>query len=513
MHVPLSIKSFLERGVNVFGHREAIVDEPDVAGSLGRLTYSDLGNLARGMAASLDEMGVGRGQRVAMISPNSAKFITSFFGTSSYGRVLVPINYRLSQDDIQYILDHCGVEVALIDPEVLERTGNLNVPHQIVLDGSDDLAFFSNPNEPQEWYPEDEQYPVSINYTSGTTSRPKGVVLTNRNCYLNAVTLGWHAAVTDRDVYLHTLLMFHCNGWGLPYAVTGMGCKQVVVRRIDGEEILNRIEAEGVTLLSGAPAVVSAILDAAEARRREGRPIPGEGIVRMIVAGAPPPTRTIELVETLLGWEFLQLYGLTETSPLVTFNRAPFEWDGLPPGDRAQRLSHAGPPGIGVQLRIDANGEVLTRSNNVFQEYWEDPQQTDAAQVEGWFHTGDGGYLEGASLVISDRKKDVIISGGENVSSIEVEDRLLQHAEVAEACVIGVPDPKWGETVKALVVLRDGATVSERDLIDFCRESLSHFKCPTSVEFRTELERTATGKLQKFKLRAPYWAGQERLVG
>jgi acyl-CoA synthetase (AMP-forming)/AMP-acid ligase II len=232
-----------------------------------------------------------------------------------------------------------------------------------------------------------------------------------------------------------------------------------------------------------------------------------------VVAGAPPPTRTIERVETELGWEFIQIYGLTETAPLLTINRAPAEWDGASPSERAERLGRAGLPALGVEVAVDDAGEVLARSNHVLDGYWNQPEATDAAIVDGWFHTGDGGRIDDQSyLSIADRKKDVIISGGENVSSIEVEDRLFSHPAVAEVAVIGVPDAKWGETVKALVVLASGASATEGELIDWCRTKLAHFKCPTSVEFRTELARTATGKLQKYKLRQPYWEGLDRQV-
>src|SRR5580704_8975247 len=298
--------------------------------------------------------------------------------------------------------------------------------------------------------------------------------------------------------------MFHCNGWGMPYAVTGMGVPQVVIRKIDGEEILRRIEAHGVTLMCGAPAVVAAILTAAGERRAAGREIPGAGTVRIVVAGAPPPSKTIERVETELGWEFIQIYGLTETAPLLTMNRSRAEYDALGPAERASRLARAGAPVVGTRVDVDADGEVRARSNVVMNGYWNQPEETDRAIRDGWFYTGDGGHIDDDHyLVISDRKKDVIITGGENVSSIEVEDCLFSHPLVAEVAVIGVPDEKWGETVKALVVT-NGTDVSEEDLISHCRERLSHYKCPHSVEFRDELARTATGKLQKFKLRAPY---------
>ncbi len=231
------------------------------------------------------------------------------------------------------------------------------------------------------------------------------------------------------------------------------------------------------------------------------RAFPGAGRTRIVVAGAPPPSRVIERVEAELGWTFNQIYGLTETSPLLTVNSAPLEYDALDDAERARALSRAGVPAMGVRMRVDDEGELLARSNHVFEGYWNQPEESAKALVDGWFHTGDGGELDGAYVVISDRKKDVIISGGENVSSIEVEDCLFQHPAVAEAAVIGVPDDKWGETVKALIVLRPGSEATEPELIAFCRERMSHYKCPTSIEFRDALARTATGKLQKFKLR------------
>jgi fatty-acyl-CoA synthase len=234
--------------------------------------------------------------------------------------------------------------------------------------------------------------------------------------------------------------------------------------------------------------------------------------VRVVGVGAPPPSKTIERIETELGWEFIQIYGLTETAPLLTINRAPAEWDELDATARSQLLGRAGVPALGVQIAVDDEGEVLARSNHVFAGYWEQPAESASALEGGWFHTGDGGHLDGAYLVISDRKKDVIITGGENVSSIEVEDCLYQHPAVAEVAVIGVPDEKWGETIKALVVVREGVATTEAELIGHCRDRMAHFKAPTSVEFREALDRTATGKLQKYKLRQAYWAGRERAV-
>ena len=509
MRVPLTIRDHLERAELVYGDRVGVVDEPDQpAPSLGELTYRRVAELARAQAARLDQLGVGPGERVAIVSQNSARLDIGFWGVAGSGRVYVPINFRLAPDEVDYIVGHCGASVLLVDPEIDEHLSSVTAAHRFVL-GEDDAELFLEGVEPAPWEP-DEDATATINYTSGTTARPKGVQMTHRSLWLNAAMFGWHAGVSDRDVYLHTLPMFHCNGWGMPFATTAMGARQVVLRKVDGAEILRRVDEQGVTLMCGAPAVVSMVLDAAA--QWDG-PVPGAGRTRIVVAGAPPPTRTIERVETELGWEFIQIYGLTETAPLLTMNRGREEWDDLEPGERASLLSRAGAPALGVQLATDEHGEVLARSNHVLEGYWEQPDATADAIVDGFFHTGDGGFIDdGAYLTIADRKKDVIISGGENVSSIEVEDRLFSHPAVAEVAVIGVPDDKWGETVKALVVLAPGAEATERDLIDWCRERLAHYKCPTSVELRDELARTATGKLQKYKLRAPYWEGREKQV-
>jgi acyl-CoA synthetase (AMP-forming)/AMP-acid ligase II len=433
----------------------------------------------------------------------------SFFGVSAHGRVLVPINFRLTADEVRYIVDHSGASVLLVDPELDGALSSVTAKHRFVLGTDTDAELFVEGVDPEPWEP-DEDATATINYTSGTTARPKGVQMTHRSLWLNATTFGWHAGVGMRDVYLHTLPMFHCNGWGMPFATAGMGAPQVVLRKVDGAEILRRVDAHGVTLLCGAPAVVAAVLDAASTW--DG-PIPGAGRTRMVVAGAPPPTRTIERMEAELGWEFIQIYGLTETSPLLTVNRTRSEWDDLSAHERAENLVRAGMPALGVRLSVDDEGEVLARSNVVLEGYWDQPEESEKALAGGWFHTGDGGVIgDDGYLTIKDRKKDVIITGGENVSSIEVEDVLFSHPAVAEVAVIGVPDEKWGETIKALVVLAEGESASEEELIRWCKDKAAGFKAPTSVEFRDELARTATGKLQKFKLRKPYWEGRERQV-
>jgi acyl-CoA synthetase (AMP-forming)/AMP-acid ligase II len=334
--------------------------------------------------------------------------------------------------------------------------------------------------------------------------------MTHRNIWVNAVTFGMHMQAGDRDVYLHTLPMFHCNGWGMPYAMAGVGARQVVLRKVDGAEILRRVEQHGVTLMCGAPAVWNAVLDAAASWDGE---VPGRDRVRIVVAGAPPPSRTIARVEAELGWEFNQIYGLTETAPLLTINRSRAEYDDLEPAEKAKLLSRAGVPAIGTRLVTSDVGEVLARSNTVLAGYWDNPEASADALADGWFHTGDGGTIdEGGYLTISDRKKDVIITGGENVSSIEVEDAVFSHPAVAEVAVIGVPDERWGEMVTALVVTAPDQRVSGEEIIAHCRGKIAGYKIPKRVEFRDAIPRTATGKIQKFKLRQEFWEGAERQV-
>ena len=509
MEIPLTVADHLARAELVYGDRIGVVDEPDqTAPPMPDLTYRQFAEAARGLAAGLDGLGLDHGARVAMVSQNAARMLVFLFGTSAFGRVGVPVNFRLNADEVQYIVDHSGAEVLLMDPELVDTLGDVAVGQRFLLGEESDALIVDDP-DPRPWTP-DEDATATINYTSGTTARPKGVEMTHRNLWLNAAVFGWQTGVSDRDVYLHTLPMFHCNGWGMPYAMTAMGGQHIVLRKVDGPEILRRVEDHGVTLLCGAPAVIAAVLDAAADWDGD---IPGAGTMRIVVAGAPPPTRTIERVETELGWEFIQIYGLTETAPLVTMNRCRAEWDDRTPAERAVLLSRAGAPALGVTLATSPDGELLTRTNHVLKSYWDQPEATAEAMADGWFHTGDGAVIDEANYAsITDRKKDVIISGGENVSSIEVEDVLFSHPSVGEVAVIGVPDDKWGETIKALVVLAQGETVEEQALIDHCRDQLAHFKCPTSVEFRDELARTATGKLQKFKLRSPYWEGMDRQV-
>jgi fatty-acyl-CoA synthase len=430
----------------------------------------------------------------------------------------------------RYILNHAGVSAVLVDWEYTDVVDEIreelpDVKHWIVARDDDAppgpgwlywnaLVSAASPRPPER--PEiGENDILSINYTSGTTSRPKGVMMTHRNSYLNAYNMIIHNSLRHEDVELWTLPMFHCNGWGGVFALTGMAGTHVILRAIDGEDIMRLIADEGVTFACMAPAVLRTILDTPDLDRFEIETRP-----RFTVAGAPPPAAFIERLETQLGWEFLQLYGLTETAPLLTISRP----DANTEREDWARRARAGVAGIGVDLQVldehgqpvakdgVAIGEVCARSNVVFAGYYEQPEQTAEAIYDGYFHTGDlAVWDEFENIHIVDRKKDVIISGGENISSPEIEDCLYQHPAVLECAVIGVPHEKWGETPVALIVLRNGASATEAELIGFCRDRMAHFKCPTQIRFVPELPRTATGKLQKYKLREAFWDG-DRLV-
>jgi fatty-acyl-CoA synthase len=525
MDVPLLVDDFLRRAADLYPDKTAIVDGAE------RFSYGAWRERANRLSRALLALGVEKGDRVCILSPNSHYFLESFYATSQIGAILVPLNYRLTAADHEYILGHAGVSVAIVDaayaPALAEIRPRLpKIRHWIAApapgaeipgDFVDFDAWVAPESaEPPPPVPREESGVVSLNYTSGTTARPKGVMLTHRNCYLNAYNLIAHLGVCHEDVELWTLPMFHCNGWGGVYALTGMGGTHVVLRAIDAAEIFRLIEREKVTFACMAPAVLRTILDYPDRGKHALGTRP-----RFTIAGAPPPAAFIERLECELGWSFLQIYGLTETAPLLTVCRP----DHATRADDWPRRARAGVPGLGVEIRVvdeagapvprdgASVGEVCARSNVVFEGYWEQPDETAKAIREGWFHTGDlAVWDESGSIHIVDRKKDVIISGGENISSPEIEDALYQHPAVLECAVIGVPHEKWGETPRALVVLRPGKSAGEAELIAFCRERLAHFKCPTSVELVAALPRTATGKLQKYVLRERFWRGRERRV-
>lgn len=505
MRVPLITNDFIDRAEFVYGERIGVIDEPlQPATPLGRLTYREVARRGRAIQAGLDQLGVAEGARVAVVSQNSARLLELLLAVPSSGRILVPVNFRLQPEEVSYIIDDCEADVLLIDPELDADLVGVSARHRLVLGTDTDEVLLRSEVEPRPWQRPDEDATATLNYTSGTTAKPKGVRLTHRNIWINSVTFGMHMQVSDSDVLMHVLPMFHCNGWGMPYTAAALGVKQVVLRKVDGAEILRRVDEHEVTLMCGAPTVWNMVLEAAQDWDGE---IPGRDRVRLVVAGAPPPTRTIARIEDELGWQFNQIYGLTETAPLLTVNRSRAEYDHLTMPERAKMLSRAGAPSVGTRLSTAEDGEVLAVSNTVMDGYWNNCDETEAAMRGGRFHTGDGGSI-GADgyLTIADRKKDVIITGGENVSSIEVEDVLFTHPAVAEVAVIAVPDDKWGEMVTALVVLREGHRVTEFELIAHTRH-MAGYKRPKQVFFADSIPRTATGKIQKFKLRAEWWSG------
>ncbi|MBK7950106.1 MAG: long-chain-fatty-acid--CoA ligase [Deltaproteobacteria bacterium] len=524
MEVPLLVTDFFRRAARHYPEKLALVDGPR------RFRYRDLEDRIDRLSNALLALGLRPGDRVCMLSPNSHFFFESFFATAQAGLVLVPLNYRLIAVDHAYILDHAGVRAVLVDGEYTQVVDSLRdrlpkVEHFIVASDEGEpppgwldwnaLVAAARPGRPRLEQPLGENDLVSINYTSGTTSRPKGVMLTHRNCYLNAYNLIAHLGIRHEDIELWTLPMFHCNGWGGIYALTGMGGTHVILRAVEGEAIYRLIADEAVTFACMAPAVLRTILDYPDKQRFAIRTRP-----RFTVAGAPPPAAFIERLERELGWDFLQIYGLTETAPLLTISAPDAQTEA---SDWARR-ARAGISGLGVELAVLgpdgepvakdglAIGEVCARSNVVFAGYYAQPDQTAEAMEGGWFHTGDLAVWDALENVhIVDRKKDVIISGGENISSGEIEDCLYQHPAVLDCAVIGVPDPKWGETPLALVVRRGGAELDADELLRFCRERLAHFKCPRRIELVDALPRTATGKLQKFKLREAFWTGERRV--
>ena len=513
MNVSLTTADFAYRARTLHADRLGVIDEPGVLGSLGRLTYGEVMRCCDGMVAALDQLGIRQGERVAIVSPNAAKMLIALYAVTGSGRVLVPINFRLSAEEVQFIVDDADASLLLIDPLLDERLIAVDAPQRIVMDGVADKDMFDRSEHEVEWPVVEETLPATLNYTSGTTASPKGVILSHRSHWLNAVTVGWSFGLGEGDRYLHTLPTFHVNGWGLPFGCAALGVPQVIQRDVRGPEILDRVKAEGITLLCGAAPVVSTIERAAEDLRASGRPVPGEGTTRMVSGGAPTPPAVIELFEETTGWEMIHAYGLTETGPVLTANRVlPDEISD--PARRAQLLARAGAPLLGVRLRIDGEGEVLARTAKAMSGYWNRPELSDLACDGEWVNTGDGGQIDAdGRLRITDRKKDVIVSGGEKVLSVELEACLYNHPDVEDVAVVGVPHDRWGETPMALVVLREGAIFDPDQLIDFCRQRLAHFKCPTSVEQRESLPRTATGKVQKYLLRQQFSAEARRIEG
>ncbi|HET9017098.1 MAG TPA: long-chain-fatty-acid--CoA ligase [Thermomicrobiaceae bacterium] len=514
METPLTPLEFMRRARRLYPEREAVVD-----GDL-RLTYAEFFRRCDRWSSALEELGVRPGDRVAYIAPNTHQHLEGFYAVPQLGAVIVPINYRLSADDFAYILDHSGARVVCVDPDYLDAVDGIRaqvpgVEHFVALDGTrpgwlDYEALIAASGEDPARPAVAEGDLLAINYTSGTTARPKGVMITHRNAYMNSIGTLVHIHMTPADRYLWTLPMFHCNGWTFVWTLAAVGGTQVCLRRVEPAAVFGAIADEGVTMLCAAPTVLIGLANGPAELRRATRPG-----VRVLTAAAPPAPATIERVEGEFGWEIIHVYGLTEVSPFITISEPRPEHAALGAEERARVKARQGVELItsGELLVVDGEGnevphdgqtvgEIVVRGNVVMRGYYRDPEATEAAFRGGYFHSGDAavvhpdGYAE-----IRDRIKDVIISGGENISSIEVESVLLRHPAVREAAVVGLPDERWGETPHAFVVLNAGATATEEELRGFARDHLAHFKVPKAIHFLPELPKTATGKTQKFVLR------------
>jgi len=526
METPLSPLEFLRRARRLYSDREAIVDE-DL-----RMTYSEFGNRCDRWSAALQQLGVSKGDRVAYIAPNTHALLESFYAIPQIGAVLVPINYRLIADDFAYIIEHSGATVVCVHSDYLEVVERIRhqlpgVKHFVALEGLTDSlreagwldyeTILANAPETFTRPSIDEDDLLTINYTSGTTSRPKGVMITHRNAYMNVVGTLIHISMSCSDRYLWTLPMFHANGWTFVWIVTAVGGTHVCLRKVEPLSIFTLTRDERITLLCAAPTVLIGIANAPEDVRRIllSSPASERHTVRVLAAGAPPAAATIERIEGELGWEITQVYGLTETAPFITICEPRPEHATLSPQERATIKARQGVELItsGELLVVDEHGnevahdgstlgEIVARGNVVMKGYYNDPEATARAFEGGWFHTGDAAVVHPDGYVeIRDRIKDVIISGGENISSVEVEAMLLRHPAVQEVAVVGMPDKQWGETPHAFVVLKSGQTATEDELRTFLRERMAHFKVPKSITFVAELPKTATGKIQKYVLR------------
>jgi acyl-CoA synthetase (AMP-forming)/AMP-acid ligase II len=529
MFEPLLPLNFLRRAARLFPDKVAVVD--------GERRYSYRALVARvnRLSNALRQMGVRQGDKVAVLSPNSHRMLETFFAVPQLGAILTPLNYRLTTPEFAYILDHSEAKVVLADWEYTQQLAPLvdrlkGVQHYLLLHDAEiptaalpaqdyeDALAAASPEFPSPVELAETDI-ATLNYTSGTTARPKGVMLSHRACVTAALNYIVSLNVRPTDVYLHTLPMFHANGWGGIWALAGMGGTQVCLRRVEAETIFELMQQEGVTLACAAPTVLVTLANFPQAR--EYLLAPG---VRLGTGGSPPAAAVLRQMEAL-GIEVIHLYGLTETGPFLTSCEWQPAWNALEVAERYRLKARQGIGQLLTDVRVmdeamrevpqdgKTVGEIVARGNNVMEGYFKQPEETAKAMRGGWFHTGDlavvhaDGYIE-----IVDRAKDVINSGGENISSVEVEAMLYEHPAVLEAAVVGVPDDTWGEVPKALVVLKPGQRLEERELIAFCRERMAHFKAPKSVEFIEALPKTATGKIQKFALREPYWQGHSKRV-
>jgi fatty-acyl-CoA synthase len=514
MEIPLTPLEFARRARRIYPDREAVVDGDQ------RWSYAQFFERCDRWSSVLQSLGVAAGDRVATISPNTHAQLECFYGVPQLGAVLVPINYRLTAEDFAYLLNHSGSKVVCVHPDFLAAVDSIrdripSVKHFVSFGGPrpgwlDYEAALAAASGVFDRPVIQEGDLLTINYTSGTTSHPKGVMITHRNAYLNAVGTLVHIPMTPGDRYLWTLPMFHANGWTFVWIVTAVGGTHVCLPKVDAAAVFERIGTEKITMLCAAPTVLIGIANA-PAELRHGAP---SGL-RVITAGAPPAAQTIERIEGDLGWEITQVYGLTETSPFITICEPRPEHVCLTLPERARIKARQGVELItSGELRVvdeDGNevawdgetvGEIVVQGNVVMKGYFEDPEASAAAFRGGWFHSGDVAVVHPDGFAeIRDRLKDVIISGGENISSVELEGIMLRHSAIQEIAVVGLPDAKWGETPHGFVVFKAGLSATEAELRDYARQHMAGFKVPKGFTFVDELPKTATGKIQKYVLR------------
>jgi fatty-acyl-CoA synthase len=511
--------SFLRRSAYIYPDKVAVVH------GARRYTYLQFEERVNRLANRLRAEGLQKHDRVALLCPNTPAMLEAHFAVPCAGGILVTINTRLNAAEVSYILRHCGARWLFTDREFAPLVASLDLSGLNVIEIADTGAagdpyedFVAHGSaEPPASCLDDEEETISINYTSGTTGRPKGVMFTYRGVYLNAVSQVIEGGMNSDTVYLWCVPMFHCNGWTFPWAVTAVSGTHVCLRRVDPARIWQLIGEEGVTHYGGAPTVHIMLMNHAAAR-------PLERPVTVYVAGAPPSPTLLAQLKTL-NFRALHVYGLTETYGPTTSCAWNHAWDALTPEEQAQLAARQGQGQVLAELVrvVDESmrdvprdgrtmGEIVMRGCIVMKGYYNDPEATAAAFRGGWFHSGDLGVWHGNGYIeLRDRKKDIIISGGENISTIEVEQTIARHPAVLECAVIAIPDRQWGERPKAFVTLKPGLSATEQDIIAFCREHIAHFKCPAAVAFE-DLPKTSTGKVQKFVLREREWADLDKRV-
>lgn len=514
METPLTPLEFMRRTRKLYANREGVVDGHQ------RWTYGEFFDRCDRWSAALQRMGVTQGDRVAYIAPNTHAQLESFYAVPQLGAVLVPLNFRLVADDFRYLIQHSGAKVVCASSDYLEAVDGIRkdltgVENFVALDSSrsnwlDYEELIAAPGSEFTRPVIGERDLLTINYTSGTTSRPKGVMITHRNAWMNTVGMLAHWPMTPADSYLWTLPMFHANGWTFTWTVTAAGARHVCLPKFDGPTIFRTAAQERVTKMCAAPTVLIMLANAPA----DVKALAPKG-VGVMTAGAPPAAVTIQRIEGELGWDIIQIYGLTETAPAISICEPQPAHAALSQDERARIKARQGVELItSGELRVvddqgrdvpadgTSAGEIVARGNVVMAGYYNDPEATERCMGDGWFHTGDAAVVHPDGYVqITDRLKDVIISGGENISSVEVEAMLLRHDAIQEVAVVGLPHEKWGEAPHAFVVFKNGQTATGEALRAFCRSNMAHFKVPHGFTPVAELPKTATGKIQKFVLR------------